>query len=794
MAASRSFGHLLTALAIMVGGVLISVQPVSAAAYDAALISITHPKTLSPGQVGTVTVTVKNIGTATWQKTGKNFFSLYQWDPIRKVEEPSPLVASNWETDARPLRLPVASLKPGKTVDFTFLLHAPAVPGTYHSDFILASEDLAWIGNSKFSIDLNVGSGAVSVPVSSTPVSQPASPQATVPAPTAPATPTMATGSTDWSAELIGKGGLEWQIDAGDHVILDLAFKNTGTKTWTREGKSFVSIYATLNKKERSSLFKDLSWTTASHANGLIETSVKPGEIGHFKLQLRAPDAPGMYQETFTLAAEDTAWIRGSDLSFPIRVPMYDGFMGTAPPENKTIASSPETISKPTKGIYMAALMLRSKSAITLTGNGSDYLTIGYKNTGTSMWASRSMRIVGVRAATTATAKYSSVRDESWMDSSEPVRVQGSVNPGEMAFLSFRIKAPAKKGTYTASFKLHADGQPVDGGEVDIPITVTADGYIAPEPPAPAYNPPVEAIPLTGDVSTLPAEPNIRVGLFKTTDDRMIVRAKYGPLVVSQNGTTICRVNTGESITVSFDRTNRVYKISGGSCTGQSTGWYLVRAEDNISPMEISDFSRPVGWLPGANDNTFRAQLELRFTPSSNSVWVINELPIEWYLKGIGETSNSSPQEYQRALLTAARTYAVYHVQHATKHANEYYIVDATYDQVYRGYGAESRDPAVVTAVDATRGQIVTYNGKLAITPYYSRSDGRTRAWTEVWGGGPYPWLVSVPVPWDQGRVLWGHGVGMSATGAIGMANDGKRYDEILKHFYTGIELRRVYR
>jgi stage II sporulation protein D len=175
-------------------------------------------------------------------------------------------------------------------------------------------------------------------------------------------------------------------------------------------------------------------------------------------------------------------------------------------------------------------------------------------------------------------------------------------------------------------------------------------------------------------------------------------------------------------------------------------------------------------------------------------VWIINELPVEWYLKGIAETSNSSPQEYQRALLTAARTYAMYHVQRGTKHANEHYTVDAKYDQVYRGYGAEIRGSNIVTAIDATRGQIVTYNEKLAITPYYSRSDGRTRSWTEVWGGGPYAWLVSVPVPWDQGKTLWGHGVGMSATGALGMAAEGKTYDQILKHFYTGIELRRIYK
>jgi stage II sporulation protein D len=153
-----------------------------------------------------------------------------------------------------------------------------------------------------------------------------------------------------------------------------------------------------------------------------------------------------------------------------------------------------------------------------------------------------------------------------------------------------------------------------------------------------------------------------------------------------------------------------------------------------------------------------------------------------------------SPIEFQKALMTAARTYAYYHWTRGTKHEEEFYTVDAKFDQVYRGYGAEARSPKIVKGVNETRGQIVTYNGSLAITPYFSRSDGRTRSWGEVWAGGSqYPWLVTVPVPWDAGKTLWGHGVGMSASGALGMANDGKGYREILQLFYTGTGLMRFY-
>lgn len=38
----------------------------------------------------------------------------------------------------------------------------------------------------------------------------------------------------------------------------------------------------------------------------------------------------------------------------------------------------------------------------------------------------------------------------------------------------------------------------------------------------------------------------------------------------------------------------------------------------------------------------------------------------------------------------------------------------------------------------------------------------------------------------------YGHGVGMSQYGALAMAKKGCKYDEILKHYYTGIEIKKI--
>ena len=38
----------------------------------------------------------------------------------------------------------------------------------------------------------------------------------------------------------------------------------------------------------------------------------------------------------------------------------------------------------------------------------------------------------------------------------------------------------------------------------------------------------------------------------------------------------------------------------------------------------------------------------------------------------------------------------------------------------------------------------------------------------------------------------YGHGVGMSQWGANSMAREGKNYEEILKHYYTDVEIKKV--
>lgn len=570
-----------------------------------------------------------------------------------------------------------------------------------------------------------------------------------------------------------------------------VSMKNQTSYTW-QGGLDKTALYL---YGDKSVLYYG-TWKKADLPAVINEKTVAPGQIATASFYVKAPAAPGTYTQRFLLG-DGSTWHKNTviEISFKVGGSALPAPVSPAPAINNQITSN-EQASNLLGSVkdYLAKLLLKPGGPFITSGNGTLYVSFGLQNIGNTEW--KKQRVTLKEVVPDLGTRYSGVRHDSWVSGTEVKTVNNVTAPGALSLMHFQVKAPAKKGNYTVRFSVETDGQEVPGGLIEIPVTVTADGMIQPEPVSTnttqntannTYVPPV-------DPGNLPVEPIIRVGLYKTTDDILMVRGVSTGFSLTQGSTNVCTFNPGEIAKVFYDRVNGVYKATGPRCQTQSTQYYVAVAPDGLSPLEITDFSRPVSWLPGANDNKFRGKLELRFTPKTDAVWVINELPMEWYLKGIAETSDVSPMEFQKTLLVAARTYAMYHVTRATKHADEFYIVDAKYDQVYRGYGQEARSPRIVAGIDETRGIIVTHQGKIAITPYFSRSDGRTRSWSEVWYG-EVEWCVGVPVPQDAGKTLWGHGVGMSASGALAMAaHESRTYDYILKYFYKGIELQKWYR
>ncbi|MFC1787632.1 SpoIID/LytB domain-containing protein [Patescibacteria group bacterium] len=585
--------------------------------------------------------------------------------------------------------------------------------------------------------------------------------------------------------QVLSTGSGQLSMQPGQTKQFMVQFQNTGVTDWYNNGEEFVSIY-TYDPKYRQSAFRDPSWFQSVQPVKMKEVLVTPDDVGTIVFNLKAPSQEGVYKEMFRLAAEDRAWIPGGEFTININV-SNQAKVAPTPKPAVTPASSPtpevadETSQASSEGLSAMILLRSAKEVIAKGGEVIEY-TVGIKNTGTKAWTSRRLLTAPLQIASANDTYHSS-----WVSSNTLLAAEGNpVNPGALEFMTFKFKAPSNIGRHTVRYIMAANEATIPGFYIDIPVSVTSS---APQ----AYQAPKNNQASEVDQSNFIEEPTIRVGVLiidEETDWQIEVSCQEPWQLRDINNSLLGEMQAGQ-IVRAFYKSGK-YHFNRGKGLEQST--YALRfiptVENSICTAE--NFDRRVSRNAAHADNTFRNILEIRHNDYKDRTWLINELPIEQYLRGLAETSNSSHEEYQKALVTAARTFAFYHWTRGTKRAKEFFTITAyADDQVYKGYGHELRSPRIAQAAEESKGRIVTFNGELAITPYFSRSDGRTRDWSEVWYGD-VEWLKSVPTPCDKrkGRVLWGHGVGMSATEALCMAEEqGSRFDQILKYFYSGVEV-----
>lgn len=170
-----------------------------------------------------------------------------------------------------------------------------------------------------------------------------------------------------------------------------------------------------------------------------------------------------------------------------------------------------------------------------------------------------------------------------------------------------------------------------------------------------------------------------------------------------------------------------------------------------VAPLRVTNADdAPVKLLGtasnGVPNGTYRGWLELR--PAGSRVNAINAVGLEQYVAGVvaNEAIPSWPAEALAAQAVAARTYAIT-TSHAADDGWDQYA--DTRSQVYRGVIGENANTN--EAVNATAGQIVTYDGAPITTYFFSTSGGQTESVQNAWPGAtPEPYLVSVDDPYDD--------------------------------------------
>lgn len=385
---------------------------------------------------------------------------------------------------------------------------------------------------------------------------------------------------------------------------------------------------------------------------------------------------------------------------------------------------------------------------------------------------------------------------------------QGTVKSGDLATFNVKLKVPSKDGVYREYFTPVVEGvqwmenknsfiemkignvkedtspEPADfenSGVAEKPVNSTVVNTASAETrPSGGSNTNIAATKL--DVNKTPG--NIRIDLGY----------RGNPATISANGQFSLYDGTRQIKAFQADQKVKVELVNGAFKVSYGTeSWNISRPRfkpGSAVIMRIDNWERRNTWGDKANNNEFRGVLEVLLY--NNELHVINELPLEDYLKGIAEESATAPQDKIKTIMVLARTYARFYMEVAEKFPGAPFNLndDPAVSQKYMGYAFEKRSAGTVAMVDATKGKVVTYQGKLIKTPYFSKSDGKaTISAKDKWGWTDTPFLQSVDDSHCASTAFSGHGVGLSGCGATALANKGKSFEEIIKYYYKGVEV-----
>ncbi|MDZ7262304.1 MAG: SpoIID/LytB domain-containing protein [candidate division KSB1 bacterium] len=189
---------------------------------------------------------------------------------------------------------------------------------------------------------------------------------------------------------------------------------------------------------------------------------------------------------------------------------------------------------------------------------------------------------------------------------------------------------------------------------------------------------------------------------------------------------------------------------------GQPEGRLLIRNLDRRQEFEFLEPVKIAGTIvtlknvktgegfhyEGREDRAYRGEIEFRIG-TQGRVTVINELPVEDYLRGVvpSEMGANFPLEALKAQAVAARGNVLRKI--GLQHQEQGFdVCDEVHCQVYGGISKETENTN--QAVAATRGLVLKYAGKLCDATFFSVCGGHTENSENVWSGEPVAYLRGV--------------------------------------------------
>ncbi len=224
----------------------------------------------------------------------------------------------------------------------------------------------------------------------------------------------------------------------------------------------------------------------------------------------------------------------------------------------------------------------------------------------------------------------------------------------------------------------------------------------------------------------------LRVAVRKSAE-QVQVGTSTKSVVRNSQGQVVLELPELQPITVDAHR-GRLALTDGRSNFGASNTFWLEASGDGVV------------WI---GDRWYRGAVQL--IPSDNGVTAINHVNIDHYLYSVvgSEMPTSWPQEALRSQAIAARSYALFHKRKASSRA--YDLSGTQTSQVYKGLQSEA--PSTYTAVDTTRGKVLTHAGQVIEAVFHSSSGGHTENSEHVWSKA-VPYLKGVP-DFDQSAPVY---------------------------------------
>ncbi len=241
---------------------------------------------------------------------------------------------------------------------------------------------------------------------------------------------------------------------------------------------------------------------------------------------------------------------------------------------------------------------------------------------------------------------------------------------------------------------------------------------------------------------------NIRVNIAHSATYVTITNPKGSISLNKSDGSPVALVPTGS--TLKFAVVTKVISPTISTAKQKSLvipaapGWNVTWDADSVVTVN------------NGGTTTKLAYGQINLKDVSNKIELTTTLRLnDQYIYGISEMSSSWPDAAMQSQAIASRTYGLSRMGSIRKEC-DCNIYNTKYDQNYVGYSKESEASYGAlwkAAVDATSGDVITYQNKPINVYFSSSSGGVTQKAADVWGTD-FPYLTNVPDPWSLDVVL----------------------------------------